>query len=345
MTLEFWNRKLFLLAAGMLLLFLASAGGGLARAQDIVLHLKSGDQISGFILSENAKQVVISNSWVKALPIPRSEIARREPSVHAGTVAATPKHAAKKSRRKPKPARVAAAAPPSRPAPTKIHGKWHGKLSLGVDSLISTKNQQDYFSRLKLTYTRPYASNSKKFFRNTSQVSGDYQKTDGQESANRANAKNKSDFDVGQRSYGYCSANLGFDEVRKVDFKYQVGPGVGSHLMRSKHAVLDVESGLDYETQYRRNNDDLRSFFLRLAQDWTWSIRRNLKLTENFAFYPNLEPVDIGQYRIDFASTLSYGFWQNLTLDLTTDERYNTEVASGVNRNELEVRLMLGTTF
>lgn len=351
------NRKLnhFPFAPGWLALFLVCAGDNLVLAQNVVLHLKGGDQVSGLIVSEGTNQVVISNAWTSDLSVPLSKIARRETVTNAVTLASAPaptvksvaRPAAKAVVKPAKPAHLTklAAATPASSRPAKPRGKWKGQVNIGLDSLFSTKTQQDYFGKLQLTYTRPYASNPKKFFRNTSQFSGQYQRTDGQESANRAGANNKADFDLGTTSYGYCSAGAGFDEVRKIDLKYQLGPGMGSHLIRNDDTALNVESGIDYETQYRRGNDNLESFFLRLAQDWTWKIQKNLKLVEKFEFFPNLEPVDMGQYRIDYASSLSYGFWQNLTLDLTADNSYNTEVASGVQRNEFEVRLTLGATF
>lgn len=345
----------FFLTTGCLLGLLLCVGTCPVSAQSVVLHLKSGDQISGVIISQSTNQVVVSNAWVKTLPVPLSAIASRETITNTPAVAAAakpapkpkpqPKEVAKKSAKPAKSTQVAAASKPASLPRSKPRGKWKGQVNVGLDALVSTRNQQNYFGKLRLVYTLPYASNPKKFFRNTAEFSGQYQRTDGQESANRANASDKSDFDIGTKSYGYFSSGVGFDEVRKIDKQFQLGPGMGSHLIRNDDTALNVESGLNYQAQYRRNTDNLESFFLRLAQDWTWKIRKNLKLVQKFEFLPNLEPVDFGQYQLGFNSTLSYGFWKNLSLDLTADDNYNTQVAPQVSRNEFEVRLMLGATF
>ena len=66
-------------------------------------------------------------------------------------------------------------------------------------------------------------------------------------------------------------------------------------------------------------------------------------MTESFAFYPDIQFP--GQFHDDFESTLSYGFWKNLSLNLTVLNTYDTEVAPGVDKNRFEIRSSLGVTF
>lgn len=349
MILKFHTNRLRFVICRLTILFLALAGGGQALAQNAVLKLRSGDTISGVLVSVGTNQLVISNAWAGRLSVPVSQIAdcKAGTNVPASVVVAI--DFAKTN--EPATALVTGDQPAiseqkhASASPAKPKQKWRGQVNVGLDALASTKTQQSYFGKLKLTYLKPYHSESKKFFRNTTQLSGQYQRTDGQESANRASGNNKTDFDLTGTYYGYSSAGAGYDKVRKIDFQYQVGPGLGKHLIRTDEAALNLESGIEYEAQYRQDAADLESFFLRLAEDWDWKIRKNLGFSEKFAFYPNLEPVDAGQYRFDFTSTLSYGFWQNLSLDLTLDNSYNTQVVQGVERNEFEARLPLGATF
>jgi putative salt-induced outer membrane protein YdiY len=315
-------------------------------AQNVILYLKSGDQVSGIILSESTSQVVVSNAWVKVLPVPLAEISRREsvPAVKPATpVAATAAQPAASPAKVPPPAIAVAAVTPSMAKPSAPKGQWHGQASVGLAAMVGTKSQQDYFGKFKLAYSQAYASNPKKFFRNTSDLTGQYQKTDGQISANRVNGSNKSDFDLGERTYGYGSFGAGYDNVRKINFQYQIGSGVGWHALRSDRFVLDFEGGFDYEVECRRDINDLDSVYLRLAQDLTWAIAKNLKFVEKVELYSDM--ADTSQYRCDVSSTLSYGFWKNLTFNLTADDKYATEVAPGVENNEFQMRLTLGVTF
>jgi putative salt-induced outer membrane protein YdiY len=312
-------------------------------AQPVILHLKSGDQISGLIISENTNQVVISNAWVKALSVPLAEISKREAQTNAPALSPAPAIAKSPKAAPAAPTKIAAAAKPAIKLPAKPKGTLKGEVQLGLDAVVNTTDQQDYSSHLKLTYERPYDSYPKEFFRNTANFDGDYQRTDGKESANHGYGNNKSDFDLGKKCYGYTLFGAGFDEVQKIDFQYQAGPGLGMHVIQATNFVLDVESGLNYQVQYRQDTTNLKTLSLRLAHDFTWNIYKNLKLVENWAFYP--DTAHNGQFQNNFETTLSYGFWKNLSLNLTALDNYNTEPAPDVANNRFEIRSSLGVLF
>ncbi len=332
----------FLLGIGLLII--AEACDSL-RADQVVLHLKSGDVVSGTILTDHTNEIVISNAWAKTLSVPVGEIAKREIiSPPPQPPAPTPPPAAPVlAQKKPAPTPQTPAQAPTVAKPAAPKGTWHGNVTVGADALFSTANQQDYFGKLNLTYEQAYRSNPQKFFRNTSQLEGEYKKTDGLVSANRSNINNKSDFDIFKLNYGYVSGGAGFDYISKINSKYQAGAGIGRHMFRTSSFAMNSEGGLDYQTQNRSNASSLSSFYGRLAEDLTWKIRKNLTFTQKIEFYSNLE--QLSQYRFGLNGNLSYGFWQNLSLNLTADENYTTEVAPGVRRDEFELRLTLGMNF
>jgi hypothetical protein len=44
-------------------IFLVCAAIGHARAENVVLYLKSGDKITGYVVSEYTNRLVLSNNW------------------------------------------------------------------------------------------------------------------------------------------------------------------------------------------------------------------------------------------------------------------------------------------
>lgn len=312
-------------------------------AQSAVLHLKSGDQISGQIILVGTNQMIISNAWAGSISVPLAEIAQCDDGkpviAHANEQLAGNEVKLHPSA----PLKVAVIAVPSIKQPEKPKGKWNGEVRLGLDTIVSTTDSQDYSGHLKLTYERPYDTSPKKYFRNVFNLDAEYQKTDGTESSDHVFANNKSDFDITAKSYGYMLFGTGYDEVQKIKYQYQLGPGAGIHLIKHDNFVLNLESGLDYQYQNLEDTADLRTVSVRMAQDLTWKIVDNLKLVQNFALYPDAE--HFGEFRNSFESTLSYGFWKNLSLNLTALNDYNTEAAPGVNRNRFELRSSLGVTF
>jgi putative salt-induced outer membrane protein YdiY len=119
--------------------------------------------------------------------------------------------------------------------------------------------------------------------------------------------------------------------------------GAGKHVLKTDNFVLDLEGGLDYQSQNRIDDSSVESVYGRLAQNLTWKLWKNLSLTQKLEYYQDLEHTS--QFHGGFYANLSYGFWQNLTLNLMANDTYNTDVAPGVNRNIFELRLTLGVTF
>jgi hypothetical protein len=330
-----------------LLLFGACAFG----AETVILHLKNGDRIAGTIISEDTNRVVITTTWIKELAVPAAEIVSREtapPEAKAPTAAApavaptNPPAAAPPALPPAKPANRPAtvAAPP--PAPRPKH--WKAELKVGADFLLGAKEQEIYYGRLKFTYERPYGSDPKQFFRNITDYSVDYGRTEGVLSANRMDGSDKTDFDIGKRKFFvYNLAGAGYDEIRKLDLHYEAGPGLGYHVFALTNFVLNAEAGINYQAQYRSDHTTSENFYYRFAEDLTWKLNKRLTLTEKLEFFPQVEHV--ARYRGRFESTLSYGFWQNLSLNVTVLDLYDTQPALNVPNNDLQIRSSLGITF
>lgn len=318
-----------------------------AAGDTILFYLKSGERISGVVLSEDAAQVVISNRWAPKIFLPLSDIERREalpppgpaelepppaPAAPVPSTAVAPDTA-------PPVAATGVAAPPAKAAPK----RWRGEARVGVDLLYGEKYRQLYHGRLKVTYEQPYRAAPKKFFRNVFDYTAEYGRTDGVLSANRMDANDKMDFDIGERVFVYNVAGVGYDEVRKIDLRYEVGPGLGYRLLTRTNLALNVEAGGSYQVQQRSESPDVEKFYLRFAEDFTWGISQRVRLTEKLEFFPQAE--DPGEFRARFECTLSFGFWQKLTLNLTVLDVYDTQPARGVSKNELQIRSSLGVTF
>lgn len=311
---------------------------GSARAENVVLYLKSGDKLTGFVVSDYTNRVVLSNSWVKELSVPLSEIARRE-IVGAGTnqVAATNMLAKTKTQA------VSATPPP-------MFKHWKGEAEVGLDLVYSTANQQTYHGRFKLSYEHPYTSNPKNFFRNSLDFNIQYGKTEQTvnntrqtaTSADQMGISDKTSADFDKHWYAYNLAGVGFDRVRKIDLQIEEGPGLGYHLVTRTNLMVNVESGANYQVQYDTDNTAKRDFFFRLAEDFIWKIDSRTTLSEKAEFFPR---VDFSQYRVRAETTLSYNLWRYVYLNMTVRDSYDTSPADGAKPNELEVHSALGVKF
>src|SRR5689334_4105059 len=101
-------------------------------AQPVSLELKSGDRITGKILSETNNRVVLSNAWSREITIPVAEISKRTPVV-------APSNAVAGGAATNSPAKTNAVAIAKAVAATNVFftspylKNWHGDLLVGAD--------------------------------------------------------------------------------------------------------------------------------------------------------------------------------------------------------------------
>jgi len=286
----------------------------------------------------------VATTWLKALPVPLGVITNREFTVD-GTAAPAPAApaapatavVAKPATNKPAARPVAAA---TKPPPKKV---WKTDIKFGTDFQSGSKDRNLYWGGLKLTYERPYKATPKQFFRNIFDYRADYGDTEGDKSVNRMSGSMKTDFDFAGRWYLYNLGIVGYDEFRKINLGYEEGPGMGYHLLARPNFVFDVEAGLNYQYQDRTDGDNVEALYARIAESMTWKISQRVTFTEKYEFYPSLERAADFRFRLE--STLSVGVVQNMSLNLSILDIFDTQPASNVDRNELMVRSSVGLSF
>jgi len=311
-------------------------------AAPVVVHLRNGDRITGDLVAQETNHVIVTTSWAGTVALPLDIVGGVKSA--SGTDLLLP------AAPEPAPTRVADTPAPAdkSPAPvTKTKPKAEKRLrtsvQFGANLNEGAKDQQLVFTRIKSTYSQPYPRNPKQYFRTIAEYSADYGETDNDKSANRMMGSLKSDFDLGHKSYVYGSGSGGYDEVRKIDLHYEIGPGLGYHALRTTVLGLDLEAGLNYQRQIRSAGLSPDSIYFRWAEEVTWKLSSRISLSEKFEYYLNSE--DASQYRFRFDATASYRLLENLTLNLTVLDQFDTDPAPKVDQNELQVRSSVGITF
>ncbi|MBI5383882.1 MAG: DUF481 domain-containing protein [Verrucomicrobia bacterium] len=325
-------RTLWLTLAAALSLVPALRAAEAAPAT-VSLELRNGDKVSGNIVTENSERVVLSNAWSKALVLPLEQIARRTPLATAPVSPVPPAGVQTNTPAKASPAPAAVATKPVVAKPPK---RWAGEAQVGLDVLRSTKTRQLAHGRAKLTYIKDR-------FRTIFDVSGSYGKTEGVVDADRIDAANKTDFDIGQRWYVYNLAGMGYDSVRKIDLRYEVGPGLGYHLLTRPNFVLNAEAGFDYQMEDRADSPNVSRFYGRLGESGVWKITDRFSFDHRFEYFPSLE--DAAEFRLRGEATLRYWLLQNISLNLSVLDTYDTAPAKNVTPNDLQIRSSVGVKF
>lgn len=291
-----------------------------------VFLLKGGDHITGTIVSESSNTVVVATAWARELSLPAEQIEAREKiSTNSPTSV-------------PQPAIAAAKAP--KPAPKK---SWHADARVGMDLIQGAKDREIYYGQAALRYARPLAANPSRSFRNTLEYRADYAKTDGVKSSDRMYGSDKADYDVSRDLFLYNFAGAGYDHVRKIEFQFETGPGLGCHLVRAATFCANVEGGFNYQSQERIGTSRVEAVYGRAAQDITWKVDSQVTFTQRSALLTRVDEPDQMQLRLE--ANLALALMKNLSLNLTAIEIYDTRPVPGVTPNEFQLRSSIGVAF
>ena len=314
-------------------------------AEPVIFHLKGGDRIAGTVLSEGTNSVVIATPWAKELSIPLDQIESRQAVPAPGIASAVPAVAPGK----PPVTSVAAEAGKApdvtkakspKPEPAKT---WRFDAKLGMDLIYGEKDRRIYYGTMALKYAQPYASKPRQFFRNTLEYRADYATTDDVESANRMYGSDKADFDISEHLFVYNFAGAGYDEVRKIDLQYEVGPGLGYHLFRLANFTANVEGGFSYQVQDRQDSERIEAMYARAAQDVTWKIYPQTTFSQRAALLTRVDAPDQLQLRLE--ANLGFAVVKNVSFNLTAIEMYDTRPVPGVTPSEFQLRSAIGLAF
>jgi hypothetical protein len=352
----------------LLAVLLILTADGFSADQIGVLHLVNGDRVTGRILSRSTSNLVVQTDWNPSLSIPHALIARSEilgapivvapakptppptlkPAPKALVIAKTtpaPKPATKPTT---KPVKVVKAAT-SKVAKSKIVAKpkvknvWKHDLRIGLDLQYSAIERQIFHSRLRSSFTRGT-------LKNLFDLNYSYGKSDGVVSADKFTGSIKTDFTPKDRWYAYHIGSAGYDLARRIEFRYQIGPGAGYHLIKGKPFILkgskltlNLESGGEFEDKRATSGISTQKYFWRIAENATWRINENLTLSEELEFFPQIGELVNHRYR--FESNLAYKLIRNLTLNFTVLAEADPENFKDFEPESLQVRSSLGYKF
>ena len=317
-----------------------------AAGQDVIVHLKNGDRLTGRFLSETTNSVRLTNSFLGNFEVPLSEISRREvvvppaapivtnappvvPPITTSTnavVAVPPKE--------PKPPLS-----PANPEATPIASTpsyWKHDLRFGVNLRYATKDSHEFLSILKSTY-------GKAPFRHIFDVNFKYGRVEDALAANSLAASEKTEYQLSPKSYVFGLIGGGYDEIRKIDYQFEVGPGYGIELLKLTNFVWKSEIGFNFQQQNRADETRQNTYSVRIAEIFAWRVWDKLTADLKAEYFQNLD--EFGEYRLRIESTLRYPVSKRLSLNLDVIDLYDTRPPQDVSNNDLQIRSTIGVTF
>jgi putative salt-induced outer membrane protein YdiY len=326
------------------------------RAENVILHLKNGDRVSGQFVAETTNAVTVLNRLFGPIQVPLNEISKREniaetpppvakapivpaltnspPTTQTSAVVKTPSPAPEPEKKEPR-GPMKPANPEATPIAT-TPSFWKHDLRFGLNLRYSSRDSQEFSVIAKSTY-------GKAPFRHIIDLGFRYGKLDGGLAANSLTGSEKTEYQLSSKAYVFGLVGGGYDEVRKIEKQFDLGPGIGMELLKLTNFVWKSELGFNFQQQYRSDDTRNTTYSVRVAQIFAWRIWEKLTADAKFEFFQNLE--QFGEYRLRMESTLRYPVSKTLSLNLDVIDLYDTEPARNIPHNDLQIRSSIGVTF
>ena len=224
---------------------------------NIVLHLRNGDRLSGVVVRENSRSIIVRTPIAGRVTVPLTWIERREapgiasagspPPVPAAPAAVQVSPAPAQDPQAPPPSPVAQTTPPPAPSapstaapnpPSLPSGSlfardwmpgwlapfttnWHGNVGLGMNLGFGTTDRQTFFATANATHSWRRVVNAVN-------LNAAYGLVDQVEAANRLEGVVKTDvfLDRKRHLYAYNLALGGYDSIRLIDRRLEEGVGL-----------------------------------------------------------------------------------------------------------------------
>jgi hypothetical protein len=349
-------------AAILLAVSFAAATAASPSAPPVILHLRNGDRITGEILRDDAKGIVIRSPIAGKLTVARDAILRREvpggpttpltatnPTVTNATVATTPPSV-------PKAPVATAAAPVSSPtnAPAQAISlskepwlpawispfltNWHGNVGLGMNLGFGTTERQTFFVSANATHAWQRVANSVNY-------NAAYGLVNEVEAANRMEGMLKTDVFVDSKRhlYAYNLMLGGYDAIRLINRRLEEGVGMGYRVYERPRLIVNVELGGQYQRFDYAQQEDRSIWSGRISENLVWKPSDKFNVTQKLQFMPNVS--DPSDYRVRFDLIASYPLFKRITMSLNAINEYESLPPRGVDNNDLQITTNVNITF
>jgi len=208
------------------------------------------------------------------------------------------------------------------PALAADDGKWGGSADLELLTTTGNSSTQSESIKLEAAHER------KAHDRITLKAGGIYSRSDGEDTAESANASGQYDYFHTEETYSLYSLLAEHDAFAGFDYRITGRLGGGHRFIRDDNDQLDGEVGLDYVYEYA--HPDAENFpAARLYGKWVHIFRKGLAFTQDVEFLENLDRNKLSDLRTNTLTALEVALSTHLSLKTSVTMKYDTDPVEG----------------
>jgi putative salt-induced outer membrane protein YdiY len=150
-------------------------------------------------------------------------------------------------------------------------------------------------------------------------------------------------LNLDKKWFTFGSVDLESDQFQNLDLRFVPAGGLGNHLIRTEHTILDLQLGAAANREFFSTGLNRTSGELLLGQELVKKFTATTSLNERLFFYNNL--TDGGNYRINFDVSAVTAVRRWLSWQLTASNRYLSNPVPGRKTNDILFTTGLRITF
>ncbi len=228
---------------------------------------------------------------------------------------------------------VALASPPTPPPSV----EWEGRVDFGWAHAKGNRNTQ------LGTLTALARREDPARYRLSLLLDGAHGSNEGEETADRARVEGKLDRRADQSSYRYFVAGAGYDRVRELGLRVEVGTGVGRTLADRPGHLLTVEVGASWVRDRFEAGKTEADAKLRIGETWERQLGSGKSLSQTLALLSAAD--EMGDYTGEFVLALTNALTDRVSLTTRLVDTYDSRPAPGTKRNDFTLATQLGLAF
>lgn len=139
------------------------------------------------------------------------------------------------------------------------------------------------------------------------------------------------DRNISKKWFAFGSFDFERDKPQLLNFRSVLGAGLGYHAIKNDRTELDVFSGAAWNRSWFFGPNTSSAEVL-IGNTLKHKINERVKFQQGFTFYPNL--TDTGEYRMIFDSTLSADVTKRIGWFVTVGDRFNSAPVFEAQKND-----------
>ena len=311
-------------------LLAASSPGG---AADLVV-MRNGNRLTGDVVSMGGGVLMLETDYAGAIELDWSavEALRLGEALPVLLADGSARELDELPARGVSLANVVAIAPPPPP-----EVRWTGRVDFGYG--LTAGNREAELGTLTILAERKRPGE----YRLSALFDGARGESEGETTANRARVEGKYDRTRGARGYRYLLAGAGYDRVRSIDLRAEVGAGLGRTLFDTERSRLTAEIGASYVRDDFADGATESDAKLRVGETWRRPLGGSAELVQSLAALGALD--ELGDYTAEFVLAITHRLNDEMSLTSKFVGSYDSRPAPGTERADYTVTTQLGLAF